>query len=92
MTRHGLSGVISLFEMPPGGQIGSGLRAPDGVTKRRTSRRPLPGVRILGRLVARVAAARRQAALVRDLGRLSDRDLADLGLIRGQLPRLFAGN
>jgi uncharacterized protein YjiS (DUF1127 family) len=40
-------------------------------------------------LVARLSAYRERRATLNELAQLSDRDLADIGLSRGNLPRVF---
>ncbi len=94
MSINGVSGMISLFEMPPRGQVdirtgGAGGRAGRGVGGPGLFARAACALR---GFTGRVALARREAALLRDLSRLSDRDLADLGIARGELPRIFAGH
>lgn len=49
-----------------------------------------PGLRdVLGRLVRAVADWPRRRAVLAELSMLSDRELADIGLVRGDLRRVF---
>ena len=45
--------------------------------------------RWLGAMNARIRVYRERRAVMNELAQLSDRDLADIGLIRGQLSRVF---
>lgn len=51
-------------------------------------RRPALGGRI-GAAVTWLAGLPRRQAVLEDLGRLSDRELTDIGLSRSDLPRIF---
>ncbi|MGC8468427.1 MAG: DUF1127 domain-containing protein [Acetobacteraceae bacterium] len=93
MSINGVSGMISLFEMPPRGQVEIGTGGAGGRARRSAGG---PGLfaraaSALRGFAGRLALARREAVLLRDLARLSDRDLADIGISRGELPRIFKG-